>query len=108
PLPRGGRARGRGPPGRNLFTPREVIPSEAMGAGDAATNPLPERLALSAAQKEPGRGAELYESNFERVCAFVARRVRDRDEAEDVTAEVFHRALANLARFEWRGTPFAA
>jgi RNA polymerase sigma-70 factor (ECF subfamily) len=36
------------------------------------------------------------------------RRVRDRHEAEDVTAEVFHQALANLRRFEWRGVPFAA
>ena len=39
---------------------------------------------------------------------FVARRVGDRGETEDLTSEVFHRALANLGRFEWRGTPFAA
>jgi RNA polymerase sigma-70 factor (ECF subfamily) len=67
-----------------------------------------ERLLIEAAQREPSRFAELYEANFERVYAFVARRVRDRDEAQDVTAEVFHQALANLARFEWRGVPFAA
>ncbi len=107
-MTRRARVRGQRTLGRNLFTPREVISSEAMGAGDTATKPLPERLAIEAAQKDPGRFAELYESNFERVYAFVARRVRDRNEAEDVTAEVFHRALANLARFEWRGIPFAA
>jgi RNA polymerase sigma-70 factor (ECF subfamily) len=28
--------------------------------------------------------------------------------AQDVTAEVFHDALRNLKRFEWRGVPFAA
>ena len=67
-----------------------------------------ERRAIEAAQKNPRRFAALYESNFERVYAFVARRVRDRDEAEDVTAEVFHQALAHLPRFEWRGVPFAA
>src|SRR5262249_48298854 len=44
----------------------------------------------------------------ERIYAFVARRVHDRHEAEDVTAEVFHHALSNLASFEWRGVPFAA
>src|SRR5262249_30300049 len=44
----------------------------------------------------------------ERVYAFVLRRVRDREEAEDVTSDVFHRALANLGHFEWRGVPFAA
>src|SRR5262249_4035661 len=39
--------------------------------------------------------------------AFIVRRVQGRDEAEDLTAEVFHHALANLPRFEWRGVPFA-
>jgi len=67
-----------------------------------------ERLLVEAAQKDPARFAELYEINFERVYAFVARRVGDRDAAEDVTSEVFHKALANLQRFEWRGAPFAA
>ena len=62
---------------------------------------------IEAAQKDPGRFAELYEANFERNYAFIVRRVQDRHEAEDVTAEVFHHALANLSRFEWRGVPFA-
>ena len=66
-----------------------------------------ERLLIEAAQKNPGRFAELYESNFERVYAFIVRRVQDRHEAEDLTAEVFQHALANLSKFEWRGVPFA-
>jgi RNA polymerase sigma-70 factor (ECF subfamily) len=49
----------------------------------------------------------LYEANFERVYAFIVRRVHDRSQAEDLTSEVFHHALANLGRFEWRGVPFA-
>ncbi|MGH9602651.1 MAG: RNA polymerase sigma factor [Terriglobales bacterium] len=67
-----------------------------------------ERLRIEAVQKDPSRFAELYEDNFERVYAYVARRVQNRTEAEDVTSEVFHHALANLERFEWRGTPFVA
>jgi RNA polymerase sigma-70 factor, ECF subfamily len=67
-----------------------------------------ERLLIEAAQKDPARFAELYENNFARVYAFIVSRVRDRDAAEDLTAEVFHHALVNLERFEWRGTPFAA
>ena len=67
-----------------------------------------ERLLVSAAQSDPTRFADLYEANFERVYAFVARRVRSREEAEDLTSEVFHKALANLPRFKWRGAPFAA
>ena len=67
-----------------------------------------ERLLIEAAQRDPLRFAELYENNFNRVYAFVAYRVRDRDEAQDLTAEVFHQALASIQRFEWRGVPFAA
>ena len=67
-----------------------------------------ERLLIEAAQKDPARFGDLYEINFERVYAYVVRRVQDRVEAEDVTSEVFHQALANLKRFEWRGIPFAA
>ena len=67
-----------------------------------------ERLLIEAAQKDPACFAELYEMNFERVYAYVVKRVRDRAETEDITAEVFHQALANLKRFEWRGIPFAA
>jgi RNA polymerase sigma-70 factor (ECF subfamily) len=67
-----------------------------------------ERLLVEAAQKDPARFAELYENNFERVYAYVVRRIGDRAETEDLTSEVFHHALANLRRFEWRGIPFAA
>ena len=67
-----------------------------------------DRPLIEAAQRDPARFAELYENNFERVYAYVLRRVGDRAETEDVTAEVFHHALANLKRFEWRGIPFAA
>jgi RNA polymerase sigma-70 factor, ECF subfamily len=67
-----------------------------------------ERLLVEAAQQDPARFADLYELHFERVYAYAVRRVANRVEAEDVTAEVFHQALANLKRFEWRGIPFAA
>jgi RNA polymerase sigma-70 factor (ECF subfamily) len=67
-----------------------------------------ERLLIEAAQREPRRFGEIYELHFHRVYAYVVKRVGNRAEAEDVTAEVFHQALANLGRFEWRGTPFVA
>jgi len=67
-----------------------------------------ERRLIEAAQRDPRCFAELYENNFERVYAFIARRVVDRENAQDLTADVFHNALKNLAGFEWRGVPFAA
>jgi RNA polymerase sigma-70 factor, ECF subfamily len=67
-----------------------------------------EQLLVEAAKRDPARFADLYERNFYQVYAYVARRVGSREEAEDLTSEVFHNALANLQGFEWRGAPFAA
>jgi RNA polymerase sigma-70 factor (ECF subfamily) len=67
-----------------------------------------ERRLIEAAQSDPARFADVYENYFELVYAYVARRVRNRDEAEDLTGEVFRKALASLPRFKWRGAPFAA
>lgn len=71
-------------------------------------NDATERRLIEAAQRDPRHFAELYETHFERVYAFIARRVGDRDQAQDLTADVFHNALKSLGRFEWRGVPFAA
>ena len=67
-----------------------------------------DRLRIEEAQRDPSRFGELYEENFYRVYAYIARRVRDRHQAEDLTADVFREALAGLGNFEWRGVPFAA
>ena len=67
-----------------------------------------ERLLVEAAQKDPVKFGALYELNFARVYAYISRRVQNRTTAEDLTSEVFQKALANVSQFEWRGAPFAA
>src|SRR4029453_1822577 len=62
-----------------------------------------ERLRVAAAQQDPGLFAPLYEAHFDVVYAYVARRVAERAEAEDLTSEVFRKALDGLGAFEWRG-----
>jgi len=83
-----------------------------MVARRPAHKPAPqsadERLLVQAAQSDPANFDALYELHFERVYYFLSRRVHDRATAEDLTSEVFHKALANLATYEWRGAPFAA
>ena len=69
---------------------------------------LDEQALIAAAQRDPSRFLELYDRHFHRVYAYVLRRAGNRGDAEDVTAEVFHRALKNLPKFEWRGIPFVA
>jgi RNA polymerase sigma-70 factor (ECF subfamily) len=67
-----------------------------------------ERRLVEAAQKDAARFLDIYENYFGLVYGFVARRVRQRAETEDLTADVFRKALANLARFKWTGAPFGA
>jgi RNA polymerase sigma-70 factor (ECF subfamily) len=51
---------------------------------------------------------ELYDHYLPRVFAFCRMRSSSREEAEDLTAETFERALAAIERFEVRGLPFSA
>lgn len=67
-----------------------------------------ERRLVAAAQTDPAHFLALYDRHFHRVYAYVVRRTGNRPDAEDVTAEVFQRALVNLQRYEWRGIPFVA
>ena len=77
-------------------------------AEKTSSTEVDERLLVEAAQRDSARFADLYELHFERIYAYIVRRVRDRDTAEDLTSEVFHKALENLPRYEWRGVPFSA
>jgi RNA polymerase sigma-70 factor (ECF subfamily) len=85
-----------------------------MSGSEPAKEVLPqqqreeERRLVEAAQRDVARFAELYEYYFESVYAYVARRVRDRSQSEDLTADVFRKALQSLPRFKWTGAPFAA
>ena len=67
-----------------------------------------ERRLVEAAQQDRACFADVYERYFELVYAYVARRVRDRAATEDVTSEVFRKALASINRFKWTGAPFGA
>src|ERR1043166_7295070 len=67
-----------------------------------------ERRLVEAAQRDRASFAQVYERYFELVYAYVARRVRERAATEDLTSEVFRKALANIHRFKWTGAPFGA
>src|SRR6202011_588858 len=98
---------------RNLFHRSPVTLSRAMVvARHPAQKPSPEtadeRLLVEAAQADLSKFDVLYELHFDRIYFFIVRRVHDRTIAEDLTSEVFHKALANLPNYQWRGTPFSA
>src|SRR5215831_10199734 len=67
-----------------------------------------ERRLVAAAQQDSACFGAVYERYFGLVYGFIARRVRERTLAEDLTSEVFRKALASLPRFKWTGAPFGA
>jgi RNA polymerase sigma-70 factor (ECF subfamily) len=86
-----------------------------MAGGEPAQKPrlgklseADERRLVEAAQQDRAHFGAVYEKYFELVYAYVARRVRDRAATEDLTSEVFRKALAHLPRFKWTGAPFGA
>ncbi|HWP52792.1 MAG TPA: sigma-70 family RNA polymerase sigma factor [Pyrinomonadaceae bacterium] len=86
-----------------------------MAGGEPAQKPrlgklseADERRLVEAAQQDRAHFGAVYEKYFEVVYAYVARRVRDRAATEDLTSEVFRKALAHLPRFKWTGAPFGA
>lgn len=74
----------------------------------ALKNDADERLLVESARRDPACFGELYRRYVYQVYAYVSRRVGAREEAEDITSDVFRHALENIKTFEWRGAPFAA
>ncbi len=67
-----------------------------------------ESLVRRAKQGDQKAFTQLYEEHFNRIYRYVALRIGDRLEAEDMTQQVFVNALQSISSFKWKGTPFAA
>jgi RNA polymerase sigma-70 factor (ECF subfamily) len=52
--------------------------------------------------------AEIYRRHASQVYAYIFYRLGDRHAAEDLTSDVFVRALAGIKGYVWRGTPLLA
>jgi len=51
---------------------------------------------------------QLYEDHFDRIYRYVALKIGDKAEAEDMTQQVFLNALQSISSFKWKGIPFSA
>jgi RNA polymerase sigma-70 factor, ECF subfamily len=67
-----------------------------------------EQELVQRAKLDPAAFAELYERHFLQIYRFVFSRVRDHTVAEDVTSDVFIKALGGIGRYRDRGWPFSA
>ena len=67
-----------------------------------------ERLLVERAKTDPEAFGALYDRYFNQIYRFVFSRLRDQTAAEDVTSEVFMKALRSIPRYQDTGRPFTA
>jgi len=67
-----------------------------------------ERQLIKKAQENAAAFEELYNHYLPRIYGFLLNRTGQKELAEDLTSEVFAKALANLGKYNDRGAPFAA
>ncbi|HEX6548712.1 MAG TPA: sigma-70 family RNA polymerase sigma factor [Candidatus Dormibacteraeota bacterium] len=76
-----------------------------MSAGVATAD---EADLVDRAKRDPLAFGELYDRHFNQIYRFVYSRVREQAAAEDVTSEVFIKALRGIGRYQHTGRPFSA
>lgn len=69
---------------------------------------LSEHEEIVAAQSDPAQFEPLYNRYYERILRFVFQRTDSKDDAYDITAQVFISALENLRKYKHQGVPFSA
>ena len=69
---------------------------------------LEEEQVIAAANRDPKHFEPLYRSYYEPIFRFVYKRLDSMDQAQDVTSQVFLKALTNLKKYQSRGLPFGS
>ena len=67
-----------------------------------------EKALVERAKDDAEAFGELYDEYYNPIFGYVLRRTATIEVAQDVTSEVFFKALRNLRQFHWRGVPFSS
>jgi RNA polymerase sigma-70 factor (ECF subfamily) len=67
-----------------------------------------EEALIAAAKQKPENFRFLYEKYYEQILRFVYQRLTSKDDAYDVTQQVFIQAMVSLPKYEMRGLPFSS
>lgn len=60
------------------------------------------------AKNDPQVFSELYKEYHDRIFSYILKRTANVVTTQDITSEVFLKALKNISHFRWRGIPFSA
>lgn len=67
-----------------------------------------EKALVLAAKKDVAKFAALYEHYLPKIFRYVKYRIGTKEQAEDITSQVFVQAIRNFERYEWRNVSFGA
>jgi RNA polymerase sigma-70 factor, ECF subfamily len=67
-----------------------------------------EKEVVERAKKDSQAFGELYEHYYSPIFGYVLRRTASLETSQDITSEVFFKALHNLGKFQWRDVPFSS
>jgi RNA polymerase sigma-70 factor (ECF subfamily) len=67
-----------------------------------------ESLVRRAQQQDTEAFAQIYEAYFDRIYRYVAMRIRNEMEAEDITQQVFMKMLQSISSYKHQGVPFSS
>lgn len=51
---------------------------------------------------------QLYERNFDKIYRYIALKIGNKADAEDMTQQVFIKSLQSISSYKWRDIPFSA
>ncbi|TMF58967.1 MAG: sigma-70 family RNA polymerase sigma factor [Chloroflexi bacterium] len=87
---------------------RSLFDGRPGGGLDLPDGSQDERELVERAKRDPDAFGALYDRYFPQIYRFAYSRLREQSLAEDVTQEVFFKALRNMGRYTYSGHPFSS
>ncbi len=69
---------------------------------------LEEFAIINRAKQDPAQFKPLYEKYYESIYRFIYNRIEDEDQAHDITADVFFKAITKLSTYKYQQLPFSS
>ena len=91
-----------------MHAPSDLMPQQTPGRGDTKADEAESLLIARAKAGDPDAISGLYERYAPQIRRYIASRLGDPSQAEDICGDVFVKVLESLDRYEDRGWPFSA
>lgn len=87
---------------------RHILNGSRPAKGSDSLSRAEEAALVERAKRDPEAFGILYEHHVDRIYSYIYYRTGNQQDAEDLTARTFFKALDNIGRYTDRGVPFSA